>query len=765
MSEIKTLEQEQEEFNIPRIFRTTIIYTIVAFSSLVLAVFLIPSFPIWQVFLMTVIAVLSFCFDIAALALLRRNQPAKALKILYWSSIVTVPLNTLLFVDVTSFLAVMVILVGLINVYYLFPKSWPKPRYTIGPVVAVVVMLIIELINPPFRADLLKTSGNFGVVITAFIGISVFAFIVRRSWQGNLRIKLTVFFVLGTVIPLIVIGVIIGYQTYNNQLDQILLLENQVAKRVAEQVENFVFARESELRTLTDVRGIGNLPHDEQEALLSSLLSAQNLYDELILVDRTGQEQIYLSRTEVVTPDDLGDRRGAEEFEDPKASGETYYGPVTFDEQTGEPRMVITIPILDLRTGKVSYTLIANLRFKTVWDLMSQADVVGSGIVYMINDDNQVVAHKNSSVVLQGTQVKLPPEDAFTVGIDGTDVAMARAPIDLNEQTFYVIAEQLQSEAANAAINTLIIIGVIIGLTMVGATVFGVFMAGLIATPIKRLATAAQAVSEGNLSQEIEITTRDEIGDLATAFNTMTVQLKELIGSLETQVTGRTRALETSAEVSRRLSTILDLDTLVREVVEQLTAAFNFYHAQIYLFDEGTQNLIMVGGTGEAGRILLARAHKIQPGRGLVGRAAANNEIVLISDVSQAEGWLPNPLLPDTKAEVAVPIAIRDEVLGVLDVQHNITDGLNEQDTTLIQSIANQVAIAIQNAKAFTRSQNQAIREAQITAINQRIQSATSIDDVLQVAISELGQVLNAERADIELSMAAKQNGGSTTRK
>lgn len=177
-------------------------------------------------------------------------------------------------------------------------------------------------------------------------------------------------------------------------------------------------------------------------------------------------------------------------------------------------------------------------------------------------------------------------------------------------------------------------------------------------------------------------------------------QQQEELKTLERRVADRTKALAASAEVSRRLSTILNRKELVTEVVEQLNHVFGYYHTQIYFYDEAKENLVMAGGTGEAGALMLAQFHKIARGRGLVGRAAESNAPVLVADTARDEEWLPNHLLPDTRSEAALPISTADEVWGVLDVQQNEVNALRQEDVDALQVIANQVAVALQNIQS-----------------------------------------------------------------
>ena len=264
-------------------------------------------------------------------------------------------------------------------------------------------------------------------------------------------------------------------------------------------------------------------------------------------------------------------------------------------------------------------------------------------------------------------------------------------------------------------------------------------------------------MTAGLLIVALTATRRDNRTLLETS-RSLTRELEMEREQLGLRVAERTRALETSATVSRQLSTILDQSRLIREVVEQLRVAFSYYHVHIYLWDEEAGVLRMVGGTGEAGQSMLVMGHTLRPDQGLVGRSFSTNAPVVVPDVTQSTQWLPNRLLPETKAELAVPIVYGDETLGVLDVQDDQISGLGEEDSQLLQTIAGQLAVALRNARLLAQIRREAEQSATINEISRKIVQTTDIDAAMRVALAELSQALGTRGAAVRLDVEG-ENG------
>lgn len=206
----------------------------------------------------------------------------------------------------------------------------------------------------------------------------------------------------------------------------------------------------------------------------------------------------------------------------------------------------------------------------------------------------------------------------------------------------------------------------------------------------------------------------------------MNAQLGMLVDNLEERVQERTRALETSAEISRRLTTILDLDELLQQVVVSIQHAFGYYQVHIYLIDESSGELVYREGTGEVGRQLKAKRHRLQPGQGVVGTIASSGEPILANNADDISGSIVAPLLPPIRSEVAVPVRRSDSVLGVLDVQSEKVNDFDENDLVLMQSIADQVAVAIQNARLYHQLEKQTLEAEFAREASERASRAKS---------------------------------------
>jgi GAF domain-containing protein len=204
------------------------------------------------------------------------------------------------------------------------------------------------------------------------------------------------------------------------------------------------------------------------------------------------------------------------------------------------------------------------------------------------------------------------------------------------------------------------------------------------------------------------VKSRDEIGLLAATFNSMTAQLRGLIGSLESRVAERTHDLELAAEVGRTITEKTSgLEAILTEAAEMIRERFDLYYTQVYLIDPAGRNLVLRAGTGEVGRELLKRGHRLPiDNNSLNGRAAMEGKPVIVSDTTASPGFLPNPLLPGTRSEMVVPLMVAGKVTGVLDMQSEFTGQLSESNLTAFETLAGQLAVALQNASLLDQAED-----------------------------------------------------------
>lgn len=178
------------------------------------------------------------------------------------------------------------------------------------------------------------------------------------------------------------------------------------------------------------------------------------------------------------------------------------------------------------------------------------------------------------------------------------------------------------------------------------------------------------------------------------------------------------RRLASVADIGRQTSRLTALETLLHNSVNTIQEQFGFYHVQIFLVDEKREFANLVASTGAAGRELLARRHRLGVGsHSVIGRVTLSNAFVLINDTQTEPGHAFNALLPDTRAELALPMQVAGDageqrVIGALDVQSVHAGAFSDTDVQALQALANQLAVTIRNAQLFA-AQESSVRENQ----------------------------------------------------
>jgi GAF domain-containing protein/HAMP domain-containing protein len=259
----------------------------------------------------------------------------------------------------------------------------------------------------------------------------------------------------------------------------------------------------------------------------------------------------------------------------------------------------------------------------------------------------------------------------------------------------------LQARIDRQTVEQIIVVSIAVLGTLVAFSV-GFSILRAISRPLSQLTGAAQRLAAGNLEARVTIPGADEVARLGQAFNDMAGRVQTAQRSLET----RGAQLQASMNVGRAAASILDPDRLLREIVNLIAERFGFYYVAVFTLDDAGKFAVLREATGEAGRALKGRGHKLGVGgESMVGYATGRRQPRIALDVGKERTRFANPLLPDTRSEIALPLVVGERLLGALDVQSTQVAAFDESSIAVLQSMADQIAVALNNAVSYVEAQ------------------------------------------------------------
>ncbi|MFN8382241.1 MAG: GAF domain-containing protein [Anaerolineales bacterium] len=426
-----------------------------------------------------------------------------------------------------------------------------------------------------------------------------------------------------------------------------------------------------------------------------------------------------------------------------------------FDEGGGEIWMVTwSIPFLD-KNGNFRGVATADIDFSKIQQIFFNAKLGKGGYAFLIDSKGTILgigekggdleAMKDSMVTAGTSNVAINWAElikSMTNGesgymevsdINGVPLYVSYAPVGLDTGWSLGLAypreENLQK---TTSLQLTLVIYSFFSALIFGGVIY-LFMRS-ITEPLRKLTFAAGQIASGDpenireqLQNPIQIQTQDELEDLAIAYNQMAFNLNQSLESLEERVKERTLELEESrmqserraselqaiSEISKIIAGEQKISTLLPLITRLVSDRFGFYHTGIFLLDDTNTYAVLQAASSEGGRVMLAREHKLEIGEsGIVGYVGKFGTPRIALDVGHDAVYFNNPDLPETRSEMALPLTVRNKIVGVLDLQSTKQGAFTENELNTMSILADQVAIAIENARLFQQTE-QALTEAE----------------------------------------------------
>lgn len=677
----------------------------------------------------------------------------------------------------------------------------PQPALVMiaSALIAAGACVVIDLFNLPAERSLSpfwlqQVVIVFGGLVVLFVGINLLQTLSLRS----LRTQLSLAFVFTALLPLITILALSllakEQDTREIEAQEISQTNLLLADEVNTQLEKLIRDVESE----TNLAAVETALSGRESDLLDTMtiLSAQ---DDLILsyglLDRQGTTLL----------DTLSFRIGQSQaemnwYQQTLLLRSGTISEILYDQNLVRPVFYVSAPVFN-EAQEITGVLYRQYDADFVRELLlARSKRFDQSFRAMIVDQNQViVAHtsqpnlhlrtlsplEDDHIAALQAVMQLPPGTAQSLSAGLTDFVPYVRP----EQTgskFKASAEEDSELSANfstasipvknwtlfagqaSKISTFSVfqdnqaIRIATLVILLGVILSAASTSGVIAGPINSLAIFAKEVGKGNLSISSGISRRDELGTLARAFDETTRQLRNILQNMEARVeertselgqanaliTQRAEQLKTVSGVARAINNLQNLQLLLPQITEEISASFGYYHVGIFLLDVSGQYAVLQAANSEGGRNMLARGHKLRVGQvGIVGFVTGVGKARIALDVGDDATFFNNPDLPETRSEMALPLKSGSVIIGALDIQSERPAAFVNEDIEVLSLLADQISTAIQNSRLFEETQA-ALAEAQLIFSKNVKSSWQEILNVEKTAFRfKNGKFLEAEKS------------------
>ena len=738
-------------------FNISLVLTAAFVAGVGITLYLAQTTKVSQLYTFTAIGTISSLLNILAIRFSRQKRVETATFLMITGLILNIPVITLFI----SGLGLLLGISGFIVVFMIATLTLVQPQSTWATISGIVLGTATILLDAfiPFERLEFRSISIF-ISIVSFLSIAIFGYYISQQFADYpLRNKLILLFVIVVFISVGSVAAVTNALIRNQVTDQTGQNQQVLAERLAfetgkgleSQVENLLavgtqFEGISEEVSMSyvgkDNEVVGQIIKLDQEWLTAS---DQSTLIQGVLGNETADklrefQEIFPNHVELFLTDMYGaniaaTNRTSDYYQADEdwwkltynlGRGKIYIGQPEFDDSSQTYAVNMAIPIhID---EKVVGILRSTYDVTAILDNLRQGTLGGTKEIDLrIANDNLLTGETFANEELPGLNSVMGNFGEINYKGELSLVSQQRVFSSENSSAKEAVSQLGWSVIVHEDVNDALLpvqqqtrattlIAVVVTV-LVG--VFGFYASQRLAAPILTLTEVTRKVAEGDLSIQAHVSTQDEIGELANSFNRMTRQLKDTLGGLERRVAERTadvelarllserraQELQSISEISRTISTEQRLEILLPLITRLVSDRFDFYHVGIFFVDEPRRFAYLQAANSEGGQKMLARGHRLEVGKGLVGTVAQSRKPRITLDVGSDLSFFNNPDLPATRSEMVLPLNIRGQTIGVLDIQSTKPGAFSDADANTLGILGDQVAIAIENARLFGQSQ------------------------------------------------------------